>query len=115
MVTASDLFRSLLIATLEVSRPTLVSDGAGGSTEQEQVVAEVSARLRPLKPAERESAARLEVAFDHIAYVEAPADIQRGDYLQDSDRSSVRYRVVEVVEPSYAGHHLQVHCRREVD
>lgn len=108
------LFTSFLNTSLEVQRPTLRSDGAGGSSEEMVVVATVAGRVRPLTPREMASAARLDVQFDHIAYLEASADVARGDYLRHAT-AGTRWRVVAVGDPSLAAHHLEARCVRVED
>lgn len=108
-------FDALLNNSFLIERPDLLSDGAGGSTRQLQAVATVRGRLRPLTPRERLSAQQSEVVFDHVLYLAVGADVRRGDLVGDVARADPKLRVVEVAEPSYAGHHLEVRCTRERD
>ncbi len=108
-------FAGLLNNVFRIERPQLVPDGAGGSTRQLVAVADVPGRLRPLSPRERLSAQRSEAVFDHVLYLAAGADVRRGDLVSDVARDGAKLRVVEVAEPSYAGHHLEVRCTRELD
>lgn len=110
---APGVFQSLLIDDVVVSRASYAHDGAGGSTETLTTVAEVKGRLRPLLPREVELAGRLRIEWDHTGYFLAGTDVRRGDYVSRGDGQ--RYRVVEVVEPSYLGHHYEVRLKQERD
>ncbi len=105
-------FLSLLNRSVTLTRPTLASDGAGGSSRTLGANVTTRARLRPLVPSERESAAKMQVPFTHVLYVPGGVDVQRGDHFTVD---GIDYRVIEVQQPSYAGHHLEVRSAREID
>ncbi|MCK9496119.1 MAG: hypothetical protein M0R75_11580 [Dehalococcoidia bacterium] len=107
------LFASMLNADVEVIAFTATPDGQGGATFEDAVLRTVRGRMRPLTPAERMSAGRLEVDFSHVLYVEAGDEPAAGQSVRLKDRPGQRYRVVENVEPSYAGHHVGVQLMRE--
>lgn len=113
------LFASMLNADVEVIGFTATPDGQGGATFEDAVLRTVRGRLRPLMPSERASermsAGRLEVDFSHVLYVEAGDEPAAGQSVRLKDRPGQRYRVVENVEPSYAGHHVGVRLMREHD
>jgi SPP1 family predicted phage head-tail adaptor len=101
-------FAMLLISTFTVYRRLRITDGQGGWAESWEVVLEVTGRLRPLNAAERVVAQQEQARVTHVLYVEAPADIQRGDRVEGEDRV---LDVIAVREPSHMGHHLEIDCQ----
>lgn len=105
-------FRMLLNNTVDVYRVSHVSDGMGGSTLTETKRDTLRARMRPLNPQEMETAARMDVSWTHILYVEAPYEFNATtDFVLFRGE---RYRVIETQNPGYEDFHLQVFLRREV-
>lgn len=109
------LFRSMLNRQFDVLRQEYTPDGQGGATQELVTVRTVAGRLRPLDVREALSAARLEVRFSHVLYVEAGDEPAPGEYFRIADDDRRRWRVVEVAEPSYAGQHMAVRCVLEHD
>ena len=92
---------------------TRVPDGMGGSTEAQEIVADVDAALQPASAGERQEAQRLDVTFDHWLYLEPGVEVARVDRFALISRPDETYRVIEVMEPAYQGHHLEVKAIRE--
>lgn len=99
---------SQLIHTVVVYRPTRTADGQGGYRETLAVLNTTLGRLRPLGGAERISAAQQQAQVSHVLYTEGDEDIERGDVVLIDGR---RLAVLDVREPSYMAHHLEIDCR----
>ena len=92
-----------------------VSDGAGGSVRVPGETTSVLGQLQPRRPRERPDGGRLVVDYDHVLYLGGAAPIARGDRFHRAADTAMLYRVVDIQNPSYANHHLQVLAKREVD
>ena len=101
------VFASLLNHTFAVNRRTRASDGQGGFTIGYSRVGTVTGRMRPASGTEKEVAAAMQRNISHVLYVEADADIERGDRVT-FDGLSVD--VLAIREPSLMGHHLEIDC-----
>lgn len=104
-------FRGLLNNTFAISRPALTSDGMGGSTRTHTSVATVAGHVQPGVPEEMAAAQRLNVEFSHVLFIEAGSGIARGDRVTGAGGP---YRVVDIVEPSYAQFHHEIRLLREI-
>lgn len=102
----------LLSTKVVLQRPTLTDDDAGGSALTLPDGVETLGRLQPRRPRERLTAEQLAVDYDHVLYLGPGVDVQRGDHFHLLAAPDVDYRVVEIQDPSYAGHHLQVLAKR---
>lgn len=88
------------------------SDGQGGQTEALTEFPEVHLRIRPLSSSERKQADQEEGRVTHRAYLPISAQVERGDELVCSPTRCLR--VVNVLEPSELGHHLEADCEERV-
>lgn len=70
-----------------------------------------AARIRPLMPRERMTAGQRSSDWDHVLYAGAGAPVQAGSAVTDADGTV--YRVIDVVEPSHAGFHIEAHMQVE--
>lgn len=100
-----DTFTSFLTETVTVP-------GEGGTWTEDDVFVpgepvSFRARIRPLAPRERMSAGQQTSDWNHVMYAEAGAPVAAGMVVTDSRGAT--YRVVEVVEPSHAGFHIEAH------
>lgn len=112
------VLRAYLISDMEVLGQSYTTDGQGGATVSFAVLRTIRGRLRPASAEhirERVDAARLEVDFSHILYVEAGDEPAVGQSVRLADRPAERYRVQANSEPSYMGHHVAVRLLREQD
>lgn len=87
----------LLNRRLTVSRTGYVDDDSGGQAVTTAVVGDVAARVSRPAPAEREVAAREGVRVSHTIYLDADADVARGDILTGGGQT---FEVISVVAPS---------------
>lgn len=109
----TNVISRLFNRTTTITRPSLVDTGHGGSTrEYESVAVGVRCALRVATQQELMSAAQVESKFDHVLYVPFGTNVRRGDHFT---MSAIDYRVIEVEDAAYRGHHLEVKCVREID
>lgn len=111
-------FRAFLNADVEVLATSYTPDGQGGATVALSVERTVRGRLRPASAEhirERLTESRLAVEFSHILYVEVGDEPAVGQSVRLATRPGERYRVQELSEPSYAGHHVAVRLQKEHD
>lgn len=87
----------LLNRTLTVGRASRAEDPYGGGVDTVATVGTVPARVSRPAPAEREVAAREGVRVTHTAYLNADADVRRGDTLTGDGQT---FEVISVVAPS---------------
>jgi len=90
-----------LTASCAIVRDTEVSDGAGGQTPTPVTVATVACRISLTggqMPAERELAARLQVAAPYTVRVPAGTDVRETDRIVSDGRT---YQVVGVIAPTW--------------
>lgn len=93
---------------LEVWRPDLVDDGAGGQTVTMVEVGEVAALVSQPTAAEQVVAAQAGATLTHVIHVGPEDDVARGDELRgDGDA----FRVLSTVQPSEAVY-LRANCER---
>ena len=105
----------VLIDPIVIEARVDVSDGAGGSQRVAGETSSVLGQLQPRRPRERPDGGRVVVAYDHVLYLEAEAPIARGDRFHRAADTATSYRVIDIQNPSYADHHLQVLAKREID
>lgn len=102
------MITTLFNNTFQLLRPERTSDGAGGWLVSWSDEGRVAGRLRPASAGERELAAQERRELTHVFYCAADGDIRRGDRLV---LGTLVVEVLDVREPSLAGHHLEVFCR----
>lgn len=110
------MFASMLNRTARVTRPALVDAGYGASTQTLTLIADaVPCAIRPLKASERLSAQQMELPYDRVVFLLPGQDIRRGDRIEVTDGDADLLRVVEVRNPGFRSHHLEVAVMGEVD
>lgn len=108
------VFQSLLNNDAAISRRQRTADGQGGHVIGYTPVETRPGRIRPASSAEREVAMAEERRITHVLYLEAEADVARGDQVVID---GLTVEVEGVREPSRAGEHLEIDCeerQREV-
>lgn len=87
---------------LEVYRPTLVDDGAGGQETTLVLQGTVRAKVDQPSPQERLVAAQAGSEHSHDIWLLPSADVRRGDELRGTDALGTAqvFRVLSVVQPS---------------
>jgi head-tail adaptor len=99
----------LLNSTAEVWRDQRTEDGMGGWETGWSAVATVRARFSQPSAAERVIAAASGADLDSVVYLNAGADVQRGDELR---RGPAVYEVLAVFEPSEPNTYLRANVRQ---
>jgi len=105
------VFGALLISTFVVSRTVRTSNGYGGWRPSWEYLGSYSGRLRPASGSEITVAAQQQREMTHVLYLEADANIERGDMIVGEGHI---LDVQAVREPSHAGHHLEIDCRERI-
>lgn len=111
---AANVVSRLFNRTVAITRPVRTSTGPGSSSVTYEAVATVRGALRVSSQREETSEARVESIYDHVLYLPIGTDVQRAYRFTIVGESPV-YRVVEVEDAAYRGHHLEVKARREID
>jgi SPP1 family predicted phage head-tail adaptor len=101
------LIEALYNHDFTITRPARTDDGQGGWTMSDEPVGTVRGRLRPATATERTSADQRQARVTHVLYCAATADVRRGDLVLGAGQA---VKVVDIREPSHAGHHLEVDC-----
>jgi SPP1 family predicted phage head-tail adaptor len=100
----------LLPLRVTIQRKSRTADGQGGHIEAfANLATSVPARIRPAGYKERATAQREEAVPTHVVYVLPTQDVRRSDLVLNG---SLRYEVLDVEDPSEAGHHRHVNARR---
>jgi len=86
-----------LTRTLQVWRPVATDDGAGGQAVELYRLADVPAKVDQPSAADRMLAAQAGSAHTHTVYLNASADVLRGDELRGGGQV---FRVLAVSGPS---------------
>lgn len=97
----------LLNRRIEVWRPVRVDDGMGGWEETWTQVGTVRTRVSQPSATERVVADQSQARLTHVVYLEAAADVRRGDELRDGTRV---FTVLATFEPSVSGTYLRADC-----
>ncbi len=100
--------QALYIHTLTISRPTRTADGQGGWAVGYTNVGTTRGRLRPSSASERTTAQQQHARVSHVLYCGATVDVRRGDLVSGAGKT---VEVLDVREPSHAGHHFECDCR----
>lgn len=102
------IFSGLLNHSFTVYRKIRASDGQGGWSEAWAEISAVPGRLRPVNPTEQTVATQEQARIGHTLYTPAGVDIARGDLVIGGGKT---VEVLDIREPSLAGHHLEIDCR----
>jgi head-tail adaptor len=101
------IIESMYTHDFGISRPVRTSNGTGGWAVGYADAGEIRGRLRPASAAEQISALQRQARVSHVLYCAATADVRRGDLASGAGQV---VKVIDVREPSHAGHHLEVDC-----
>lgn len=83
--------------TLEVWRPSLADDGAGGQDVTFEAAGEVQVQVSQASAAERVAANQAGAVLTHVIHARPDADVRRGDELRGDGET---FRVKATVQPS---------------
>jgi hypothetical protein len=102
----------LMNQTVTIARPSVSRTPDGGTASALVPHAVVRGAWRPAGTRERESGARVDLAFDRVVYLPFGSDVERGDRLTVQGSPGV-HRVVDVRNPGGRDNHLEVYARTE--